>query len=226
MTPKPLSQIGVFAFRSPAQPVFQVGRNLLLLFCVPEAKLCSGLLTHPDSSPAELKELLKDRPTAPRFILPPGPVSGRPTRTAYCGGGCGAEFEDPARSGAVLVGLKWSAKGGGGKMKFLQAIYRVGEQTSRGGNHGPPDTGGELVAKPGYAVGQMVLMSSDRLDGFKLVFMRQSGGRLLPGDSYESPWVGLALKGEAKTLGDGSPVGGFFGHQGGEIDGVGLILLK
>ncbi len=58
MTPKPLSQIGVFAFRSPAQPVFQVGRNLLLLFCVPEAKLCSGLLTHPDSSPAELKEML------------------------------------------------------------------------------------------------------------------------------------------------------------------------
>ncbi len=58
MNQKPLSQIGVFAFRSPAQPVFQVGRNLLLIFCVPEASLCSGLLSNPDGSPAELKEML------------------------------------------------------------------------------------------------------------------------------------------------------------------------
>ena len=69
-------------------------------------------------------------------------------------------------------------------------------------------------------------MASDRLDGFKIVFMRQSGGRLLAADSYESAWVGVPLKGEPKTLGDGSPVSGIFGHKGGEIDGFGLILLK
>jgi len=56
--------------------------------------------------------------------------------------------------------------------------------------------------------------------------MRHAGARLLAGDSYESPWVGLPLKGEPKTLGDGSPVGGIFGRKGGEIDGFGLILLK
>ncbi len=177
-------------------------------------------------TPTEIKDLLKERPTAPRFILAPGPATGKPTRTAYHGGAGGAEFEELAPAGAVLVGLKYSAKAAGGKMKFLQAIYRLGDQTTRGGNHGQPDTSAELVAKPGYAVGQMVLTSSDRLEGFKLVFMRQSGGRLLPGDSYDSPWVGVPLKGEPKTIGDGSPVGGLFGHAGGEIDGAGLILLK
>ncbi|MBV8880652.1 MAG: hypothetical protein JO332_11840, partial [Planctomycetaceae bacterium] len=175
---------------------------------------------------AELKELLRDRPTSPRFTVSPGPASGKPTRTAYYGGHGGGEFEEPAPAGAVLVGFKYSAKGSGGRMKYLQAIYRLGEQTSRGGNHGSTDTSAELVAKPGYAVGQMVMSTSDRLDGFKLVFMRQSGGRLLAGDSYESPWVGAPLKGEAKTLGDGSAVGGIFGHAGNEVDGVGLLLLK
>ncbi len=58
MTQKPLSQSGVFAFRSPAQPVFQVGRNLLLLFCVPDLGLCTGLISETDGSPAELKEML------------------------------------------------------------------------------------------------------------------------------------------------------------------------
>lgn len=111
-------------------------------------------------------------------------------------------------------------------MKFLQGVYRLGDQVTRGGHHGTPDAGGEMLAKPGYAVGQMIVASGDRLDGFKLVFMRQSGDRLLPSDSYESPWVGAPLKGDPKTIGDGSPVGGFFGKAGSEIDGAGLILLK
>lgn len=58
MTPKPLSQTGVFAFRTPAKPVFQVGKNLLLLFCVPDSGLCSGVLSDANGSPAELKEML------------------------------------------------------------------------------------------------------------------------------------------------------------------------
>lgn len=58
MTQKPLSQPGVFAFRSPAQPAFHVSRNLLLLFCVPDLGLCTGLISDIDGSPAELKEML------------------------------------------------------------------------------------------------------------------------------------------------------------------------
>lgn len=177
-------------------------------------------------SAAEVRELLAGRASAPRLLLVPGPASGKPTKTAHCGGSGGADFEELAPAGAVLVGLKWSAKGSGGRMKHLQAIYRLGDTTTKGNGFGSTDSGGELIAKPGYAVGQVILQSSDRLDGFKLVFMRQAGGRLLPGDSYESPWVGAPLKGESKTIGDGSPVGGVFGKAGGEIDGFGLILLK
>jgi hypothetical protein len=178
-------------------------------------------------SATELKDLLRDRSSQPRFLIPPGPARGKPTRTAYFGGAGGAEFEDQAPSGAVLVGLKYSPKGAKGCMKLLQPIYRLGEKTSTGAVQGGLEHGApEIVAKPGYAVGQVVLMASDRLDGFKIVFMRQSGGRLLAADSYESAWVGVPLKGEPKTLGDGSPVSGIFGHKGGEIDGFGLILLK
>lgn len=175
---------------------------------------------------SDVRELLKERPASPRFLVAAGPATGKPTRTAYFGGGGGGEFEDLGPSGAVLVGFKYSAKGSGGRMKFLQGVYRLSDQVTRGGGRGNSDSGGELVAKPGYAVGQVILASSDRLDGFKLVFMRQAGGRLLPGDSYESPWVGAAPKAETKTIGDGSPVGGFFGRAGGEVDGLGLILLK
>ncbi|HLY08555.1 MAG TPA: hypothetical protein VKW04_04515, partial [Planctomycetota bacterium] len=178
-------------------------------------------------SPAELKDLLRDRATAPRFITTPGPVAGKPTRSAYCGGGGGADFEDLAPSGGVLAGLKYSSKGFRGNIKFLQPIYRLGDKASGGGGHGAGDASmPELVAKPGYAVGQIVVMATDRLDGFKIVFMRHAGGRLLAGDSYESPWVGLPLKGEGKTLGDGSPVAGIFGRKGGEIDGFGVVFLK
>jgi hypothetical protein len=178
-------------------------------------------------SPAELKELLKDRSTMPRFTVTPGLVQGKPTRTIYCGGTGGSDFEDLAPAGGVLVGLRYSPNGTGGKMRFVQPIYRRSGQTAAGAGHGSGDADmPELVAKPGYAVGQMVVMATDRLDGFKIVFMRHAGGRLLAADSYESPWVGLPPKGESRTLGDGSPVGGIFGHNGSEIDGFGLILLK
>jgi len=178
-------------------------------------------------SPTELKELLRARCTTPRFTVAPGPVQGKPTRTAYCGGGGGADFEDQAPAGGILSGLRYSANGAGGKMKFVQPIYRLGGKVSAGGGHGQGDPGmPELVARPGYAVGQIVLTATNRLDGFKIVFMRHAGGRLLAGDSYDSPWVGVPLKGEPKTLGDGSPVTGIFGHAGAEIDGFGLILVK
>jgi hypothetical protein len=178
-------------------------------------------------SPAELKDLMRDRSSVPRFIVSPGLVQGKPTRTAYYGGPGGAEFEDQAPAGGVLVGLRYSANGAGGKMKFVQPFYRLGDKVTAGGGHGLGDPGmPELLAKPGYAVGQMLVTATDRLDGFKIVFMRHAGGRLLAGDAYESPWVGLPPKGETRTLGDGSPVNGIFGHNGAEIDGFGLILLK
>ncbi|HZE97088.1 MAG TPA: hypothetical protein VE981_08670 [Planctomycetota bacterium] len=178
-------------------------------------------------STAELKELLKERPAGPRFKVAPGPVAGKPTRTAYLGGPGGGDFEDNAPAGAVLVGLRYSPKGSRGNLKFVQAIFRLDEKTTSGGGHGGGDPSmPELVARPGYAIGQIVVHATDRIDGFKIVFMRHAGGRLLTGDLYESPWVGVPPKGETKTLGDGSPVGGIFGHAGSEIDGIGLILLK
>jgi hypothetical protein len=178
-------------------------------------------------SPTELKELLKERSTSPRFLLGSAPAKGKPSRTALVGGHGGTDFEDLAPSGAVLVGFRYSVKTGRGNFRFLQPIYRLAERTTSGGAHGYGDaSNAEIVAKPGYAVGQVIATGTDRLDGCKIVFMRLAGGRLLPGDRYDSPWIGVPAKGDLQTLGDGSPVGGVFGRKGGEIDGAGLILLK
>jgi len=44
-------------------------------------------------------------------------------------------------------------------MRFVQALYRVGDKISGGGGQGTGDASNqELIAKPGYAVGQVVLM--------------------------------------------------------------------
>ena len=82
------------------------------------------------------------------------------------------------------------------------------------------------MAKPGYAVGGMIARGTDRLNSFKLIFMRFSGPRLISTDRYESGWIGTRGGGKETTLGgDGVPVLGYFGQAGGEIDAGGLLLL-
>ncbi len=86
----PLSNVGVFAFRSPIQPIFQVGRNILLIFCVPELALCSGVLSDPNGSPAELKEMLDN---AFRHLLDQLGDQTKPIRTKLFGASHGDESQ-------------------------------------------------------------------------------------------------------------------------------------
>ncbi len=82
----------------------------------------------------------------------------------------------------------------------------------------------DLEAKEGYAVGAIVVKAGDRVDGFRVVFMRIKGDRLDPNDKYESRWVG-GRGGRAETLlgGDGKPVIGIHGRCGDDLDSIGLI---
>ncbi|HEV3026229.1 MAG TPA: hypothetical protein VG457_01570, partial [Planctomycetota bacterium] len=108
----------------------------------------------------------------------------------------------------------------------LQPLFTgpAGESVGQKVGEGTPVQ--EVLAPPGYAVGGMIARGTDRLNAFKLIFMRVSGSRLVPLDRIESDWVG-GREGGAETLlgGDGTPVLGIFGGAGAWIDGLGLLLL-
>ncbi len=82
-----------------------------------------------------------------------------------------------------------------------------------------------MLAKEGYAVGGIIAKSGNRIDGFRVVFMRLDGDRLDTTDSYESEWFG-GRGGGGETLlgGTGNLVIGLHGQQGADLDGVGLVL--
>jgi hypothetical protein len=83
----------------------------------------------------------------------------------------------------------------------------------------------DIIARPGYAVGGMTARATDRLNSFKLIFMRIAGSRLDPADAYESPWVGGQNGGpEVRQGGDGRPAVGLHGRAAWEVDSAGLIF--
>lgn len=141
MTQKPLSQSGVFSFRAPAKPVFQVGRNLLLLFCVPEVGLCTGVLSEATSSPAELKEMLDN---AFRHLLDVLGSNLKPVEVKLFG----ASHGDAIQLQIALLwvsqhGLRISAKDVG--RQFIRQVFvdtataRVGVNYGRAAMAGTPE---------------------------------------------------------------------------------------
>ena len=94
-----------------------------------------------------------------------------------------------------------------------------------GGNAGGSAAKTLVVGQPGYVVGGMVARGTDRLNAFKLIFVKLSGNRLIMTDRYETEWIGTRAGGAEVRIGDdGTPVVGVFGKSGGEIDGFGLLL--
>jgi hypothetical protein len=159
----------------------------------------------------------------------PVAVHNQPTPTALVGGGGGTPFEEVSPNGALLVGLRVTtyALGGGTVIKSFQPFFQRGDARVEGAIHGiPQGDPTEILAKSGYAVAGLVARGSARVDGFKLIFMRVSGSRLVPGDRYESGWIGGSGGIEAVLAGDGSPVIGLHGRQGADTDALGLITLK
>jgi hypothetical protein len=83
----------------------------------------------------------------------------------------------------------------------------------------------EVLAKPGYAVGGLTADGEDRLNGFRVHFMKIEGPVLDPADSYESAWIGGEHPEFRKELGGtGQPVVGLAVGSGADIDALGLVL--
>jgi hypothetical protein len=138
----------------------------------------------------------------------------------------GGPFEERPPGTKFLVGFRYATTT---IVKAVQGIYLSGEERKLGAVFGDPEGKPleELVARPGYAVGGLVARGTARVEQMKVIFMRISGSRLIPTDSYESPWIGGGGgAGEVKLVGDGSPVVGLVGRRGGDVDALGLLYLK
>jgi len=150
------------------------------------------------------------------------PIDGPLKQSARIGGAGGGSFVQAPTPRRFMSGLRYSIAPTG-CLKGLQPLYVGGTE---GGRVGKGSFDQEVVARPGYAVAGLIGRGTDRLNAFKLVFMRISGSRLVSSDRYESDWVGTRGGGEVTTLGaDGTPVFGIYGQAGEEIDGAGLLLL-
>jgi hypothetical protein len=181
----------------------------------------------------------QERPIPPSRLSPFGAVPVRkvsrpafhglapdaPTaKSAYVGGGGGGVFENAPAPRQFLRGFRYGLTASG-CLGSLKPVYLGPSGDVDGAQEGKVGASRAVIARPGYAVAGMIVRGTDRLNAFKLVFMRVSGSRLLASDRYESDWIGTRAGGEEVRLGDdGTPVIGVFGRAGGEIDGAGLLL--
>jgi S1-C subfamily serine protease len=167
-----------------------------------------------------------------------GPVAGGPGTPApgaanngprIQGGGGDPEFKDLAPEGGLLVGLEI----GLGKffdkdvIRAVRAVYRVGDKESFGEQRGT-DTSNvvKVIAKPGYAVGSIMIKTGLGVDGLSVTFMKVTDGKLDPKDSYESEWVGTKGPGTVKIGGDGTSVIGLLGKTNAkDVTGLGLAYV-
>ena len=153
--------------------------------------------------------------------------AGGVTKSPRVGGGGGGPFQHTPEGGGILTGVIVTSGNYAGNhiVGSVQPIYRTPAGRTVGPrfcNPGSPET--VVEARDGYAVGGIVAKGGDRLDGFKLVFMRLKGDRLDPNDRYESDWLcGRGGGGEAPLGCDGKLVVGLHGGTGLEFDGMGIV---
>ncbi len=97
----------------------------------------------------------------------------------------------------------------------IEPICRSNKQASTTGLCGVNEgVAVRLEARPGYALAGVIGRGSDRIDGFRLLFMRLRGGVLDPRDQYESRWVGNRGSADSEVTlgGDGKAILGLRYH--------------
>jgi hypothetical protein len=159
------------------------------------------------------------RPSFGRGFSPDAPVA----KSACLGGPGGAAFELAPQPRQLLRGL--TVRVSPGYLGSVKPIFQGPGGDVQGSMVGEGTAKIDVVGRPGYVVGAVVIRASDRVNALKVIFVKMSGNRLLPGDRYESEWFGSRPGGTEVTLGDGvTPVVGIFGRAGSWVDAMGLIL--
>jgi len=124
-----------------------------------------------------------------------------------------SSFAESAPVGGLLVGMRVVFESNrSDQIVGLQPIYQVAAKYELGqsvGNEQGHVT--QVLAKSGYAVGQIEGLDGFNVDGFRLRFCRLDANNLKADDSYNSPWLGQQ-RGGHRYLGNGANfVVGVFG---------------
>ena len=142
-------------------------------------------------------------------------------------GGNGARvFDDHPEQTGILVGINTCRGNYSGHpiIRAIQPIYLTPAGRVPGQWHGKKNN--EVVrieAFKGYAVGGIIARGAQRVDGFKIVFMRVKDGILDPADAYESAWVGGEGGGPVTQLGNAFPAVSLYGRAGDDLDCFGIV---
>ncbi len=146
--------------------------------------------------------------------------------TAALGGAGGTTFRETA--GGLLVGLRYTYElvNWAPAIRSIQGLYWHEGKMLDGrvyGKHGAKR--GEVMSKPGYAIGGLFAQQGKRFQGFAVIYMRHLDGKLDPKDAYIDTWHGDAITGhtEMRLAGEGYDIVGIHGRAGSDIDAFGLI---
>jgi hypothetical protein len=148
-------------------------------------------------------------------------------------GGAFAEktFEEGPTGGGYLIGFHYTLAPN--KLpNYMQPIYMTpfGEVVGASyGVVGKRDTPKATIkAKPGYAIGALVVRGGGGFDAFKPVFMRVTGTGLNKNDTYEGAQIGGMGGSEGTLGGDGNFIVGIHGKvqdKTGKIEALSIISL-
>ncbi len=145
--------------------------------------------------------------------------------TPFAGDPAGAPGFRFAEADRPLLGLEWNVWNWAGQ-PCLAHVYPIYER-------GMPLKGimpgvRQEVAKPGYAVGGLVVKATKLTHAMKVVYMKLTpDGTLDPADSYTTDWLGNATEAgarEVKLGGDGRTVIGVNLRGGAVLNAIALVM--
>ena len=151
---------------------------------------------------------------------------GKVAHSEIAGNEGGDSFESVRSERGLLVGFRYSIDEEDNEIASMKPMFQTPYGEELGRKHRGVSRGAtDVVAKPGYAVGGLVVKADRRIHGFQVIFMRVDGIGLDLKDRYESPWYGGNPDIEASTLGvTGEAVVGFVGTAQSKIYSIGLAL--
>lgn len=184
------------------------------------------------AAPVARSNQASPRPASPTSVIgqaDPVPVAGQ---TKIVGTANNPVFTERAAAGGLLVGFEVSTEPAFGSeiLKTVRPIFRTASGRELLGQvHGTKSEKlATAKARPGYAVGGIIVKAGLFVDGFSIVFMRVNGDSLDPKDAYESDWLG-GTGGDDKVQigGTGAPVIGIIGRADQDhCSGLGLLMKQ
>lgn len=155
-------------------------------------------------------------------------LDGGARKTAQLGGNGGQPIVRLAADAGPVVGFRYTTGNWGGRkvLRTFDPVYA--DPNADDGAIVSDEPSQTIRARDGYAVGG-VLVDADDVNAVaaKVTFVRVRNGAVVPGDAYETAWVGGEPSGlhQAKLAGKaGDVVVGTCGRKGLNLDALGLLV--